>query len=64
MTAGKNRKKYDGRKALIVKQLAKSFGVSESYVRMAINSDVSNLTTEEMKKEYKRLYSAVSNVFK
>lgn len=64
MTAGKSRKKYDGRKALIVKQLAVSFKVSESYVRMAINSDVNNLTTEDIKKEYKRLMAAINNILK
>lgn len=64
MTNGKSRKKYDVKKTLIVKQLVEHFGKSESYIRMAINNTVSNLTTEEIKKEYDRLYKAIDKILK
>lgn len=64
MTVGKNRKNYDGKKALVIKELAKSFSVSESYIRMAINGDANNVTTNEIKKHYKHLRAEIEKVFK
>lgn len=64
MTNRKSRKKYDSARALVIKQVAESFKVSEAYVRMALNGTKDNQTTDAIKKEYKRLYKAIENVLK
>jgi len=58
----KSRKKYDSAKALVVKQLASSLKISESYVRMALNDTVKNETADTIRKEFNRLYREISNL--
>lgn len=58
----KSRKKYDSAKALVVKQLASSLKISESYVRMALNDTVKNETGDTIRKEFNRLYREISNL--
>lgn len=64
MTTRKSRKKYDNVKALVIKEVAQAFEVTEAYVRLALNGNKDNETTDAMKKEYNRLYKAVEKVFK
>lgn len=64
MAKGKSRKKYNAKSALIVKQLAGKYEVSEAFVRMSISGDRVSETAELIKKDYNRLYKAIDNVFK
>jgi len=60
----KSRKKYDGKKAIVIKELAERYQVTEGYVRIALRGDMDNETTREIVKDYNRLYKALENVFK
>lgn len=65
MTAGKNRKKYDGKKALVVNELAEKYGITSMYVRQILRGDAGDTeVAEAVKKEFPRLYKAINNVFK
>lgn len=58
----KCRKKYDGIKAIVVKQLATNLGYTTDYIRQCLSGNVDNKSATEVKKEYERLYKAVNNV--
>lgn len=62
MIRGKNRKKYDGRKALVVKELANQYEYSPDYIRKCINGDRESEVAEEIKREYKRLYRSLEKI--
>lgn len=61
---GKNRKKYDGTKALVIKQLTKKFEYTTDYIRKCIRGDADSIYADEVRKEYNRLYKAIDNVLK
>lgn len=58
----KSKSKYDTRQVLLVKELAKKYEVSTSFVRMAINADRTSETATTIKKEYNDLYQKLSTV--
>lgn len=58
----KNRKKYDTMRAMVVKELAKKYEVSDSFVRMAVNGDRVSETAEAIKKEFAQLTKDISNL--
>lgn len=64
MITSKSRKKYDTTKALVIKQLAQRYEYSADYVRKCINGDRESEVADEIKKEYHRLYKAISNALK
>jgi hypothetical protein len=57
----KNRKKYDAKSALVIKQLAAKHKVTESFVRLAINGDRDSETATTIRKEYPAMLDVVNN---
>lgn len=57
----KNRKKYDGAKALVIKQLSADMGYTPDYIRKCVRGDVDNESSQEVVKEYTRRYKAICN---
>lgn len=58
----KNSKKttgYDGIRAIVVKSVSKKYGVTESYVRGAINGTFKGGKTEEITRSYRELYRSI-----
>lgn len=64
MTNRKSKIKINGRKALVINEVAKLHGVTTQYVRVALKGEQQNDTTELLVKDYNRLYKALENVFK
>lgn len=59
-TNSKSRKKYNAKSALVIKELAKRYEVSDAMVRLSISGDRTSDTAEEIKKEYNRLMKEVN----
>lgn len=64
MATRKSKIKINGRKALVINEVAKMHKVTTQYVRIALRGEQQNETTEMLRKDYNRLYKAVENVFK
>jgi len=60
----KNRKKYNAKSALVIKQLAAKYEVTETFVRLALRNERDSETAEAIKKDYKNLIKAIDNILK
>ncbi len=60
----KSIKKYDGIRAISVKQLAKKHEVTEDFVRKSINGDAQSDTAVQILKEYRKLYKELEETLK
>lgn len=56
----KNTKKYDGVRALVVKQLAQRYGVTETFVRQALRKARQSATALMICADFKELYKEVA----
>ena len=64
MATRKSKIKINGRKALVINEVAKMHKVTTQYLRIALRGEQQNEKTEMLRKDYNRLYKAVENVFK
>lgn len=60
----KSRRKYDAKRAEVVKFLANKFNCTPEYIRSVIHPDstVSWLRSDEIRREYKEKYEAIRNI--
>jgi len=61
----KSRKKENKtQRALVIKQMAAAYNVSDSYIRQCLLGYWNTEKSDEISKEYNRLMAAIDNVFK
>lgn len=58
----KSRKKYDGTKAIVIKQLSAKLEFTPDYIRKCLRGDSDAPSAEEVKREYNRLYKEINNI--
>jgi hypothetical protein len=57
-----SKRKYDAKRATVVKFLAAQFSVEPDTVRKAIRGDLKSDTAEEILKEYRKKYAELQQV--
>lgn len=60
----KTTKKYDGVRALVVKQLAQRHGVTDAFVRQALRREKHSETAQQIRAAYQTLYKEVERTLR
>ncbi len=58
----KNTEKRNSYNTLVVKKLSKDYGFTEYYIRQCLRGDRNSITSDTIRKEYKKLVEEVEDV--